>query len=183
MKHAAEREALLISGTVGAGKTTAADAVGGQLRAHGVPNAVIDLDWLRAAWPSPPRDRFNLAIELTNLAAVAANFLNGGAHRLVLAGVLEDPAVRPRYRQAVGVPLHVARLRVGLPLARQRLHRRHAGPTADLGWHLHRAGELHDILEAAAAEDFIVDTDELNIEETAAALIVGAGWDTTASFR
>ena len=47
MTETAQREALLISGTVGR-QTTAADAVGARLRAHDVPHGVIDLDWLRA---------------------------------------------------------------------------------------------------------------------------------------
>lgn len=169
-------EALLISGTVGAGKTTAAEAVGDLLRAEGVPHAVIDLDELRRGWPSPPDDRFNLSIELANLAAVAANYLRAGAHRLVLAGVLEAAAARHRYKDAVAIPLHVARLRVDLSLARRRLRRRHAGHAAALEWHLHRVQELHTILEVAGADDFVIDTDVLTVEQIARALLVGAGW-------
>lgn len=178
MKTLIGPEALLISGTVGAGKTTAAEAVGDRLRARGVPHAVIDLDWLRTGWPSPPGDRFNVSIEIANLAAVAANYLRAGARRLVLAGVLEDPALRDRYRDAVGVPLHVARLRLDVAVARQRLRYRHADHRATLDWHLHRAGELHDILQVARAEDFVIDTDGLTVEQTAEALSAGAGWDT-----
>ena len=36
-----------------------AEMVGGVLTEAGVPNAVIDLDWLRRSWPSPSGDRFN----------------------------------------------------------------------------------------------------------------------------
>jgi len=51
--------ALLINGTVGAGMTSVAERVGDLLTEAGVPNAVIDLDWLRRSWPSPTGDRFN----------------------------------------------------------------------------------------------------------------------------
>ena len=172
-------EALLISGTVGAGKTTAADAVGDWLRAHGIPHAVVDLDWLRASWPTAPADPFGLSIELRNLTMVAANYLLDGAHRLVLAGVLEDPAMRDRYRHAVDVSLQVARLRIDLSLVQRRLRNRHAGQQTALDWHLDRSEELHLILESVALEDFVVDVDELSIEQTAAALVRGAGWETT----
>lgn len=42
--------ALLLTGTVGAGKTTVAAAVVDLLREHGVPNATVDLDERRWAW-------------------------------------------------------------------------------------------------------------------------------------
>ena len=45
--------AMLINGTVGAGKTSVAEMVGDLLTEAGMPNAVIDLDWLRRSWPSP----------------------------------------------------------------------------------------------------------------------------------
>lgn len=173
--------ALLISGTVGAGKTTAAEAVGDWLRAQAIPHAVIDLDGLRNSWPSPPGDRFNVSIELANLAAVAANFLGAGARRLVLAGVLEEPAMRRRYSEAVGLPLCVARLRIDVSLVHQRLIRRHADDPAALGWHLHRSGELHDVLQSAGGEDYIIDTDRLTVEQTAAALISAVGWNAYSS--
>lgn len=47
-----EPRALLINGTVGVGKTSVAEGVGGLLTDAGVPNAVIDLDWLRQSWPA-----------------------------------------------------------------------------------------------------------------------------------
>jgi len=62
--------ALFINGTVGAGKTTTAHEIGTLLQDRGTPYAIIDLDSLRNAWPSPPDDRFNLEPELQNLAAI-----------------------------------------------------------------------------------------------------------------
>ena len=62
--------ALLISGTVGAGKTTVADAVGDLLSARPIPNAVLDLDWLSRSWPCPPGDPFNVSMRLRNVRVV-----------------------------------------------------------------------------------------------------------------
>lgn len=169
-------EALLITGTVGAGKTTTAEAVGDLLRERGVPHAVVDLDWLRRAWPSPADDPFNSALEIANLTAVTATYLRAGASRLVLAGVLEDAAGKERYREAVGVPLHVVRLRVDLPLVRRRLQARHAHEQAVREWHLHRSGELHDVLEAAGVEDAVLETSALSPQQVAEALLARVGW-------
>src|SRR5688500_5736343 len=88
--------ALFINGTVGAGKTTTANEIAMLLQHRGIPYAIIDLDSLRNAWPSPPDDRFNLELELQNLAAVVTNFRNAGAEIFILAGVLEIVAVRSR---------------------------------------------------------------------------------------
>ena len=46
---APEVRALFLNGTVGAGKTTTADAIGSLLQESATPHAIIDLDWLRHA--------------------------------------------------------------------------------------------------------------------------------------
>ena len=169
--------ALLITGTVGAGKTSVAEMVGDLLSEAGVPNAVIDLDWLRRCWPSPAGARFNRAMELRNLRPLARNYLDAGAVRIVLAGVIETQIERERHLDALGIPLTVCRLLVDLPVVRERLARRHEGEGAALQWHLDRSGELDSILEAAGIEDFTVDASDLSIALAAAQVIRAAGWD------
>lgn len=178
--------AVLITGTVGAGKTTVAQMVGDLLSDAGAPNAVIDLDWLRRSWPSPAGDRFNNELELRNLRPVARNYLDAGARRLVLAGVVETRAGRDRYQDALGVPLWVCRLRVDLAVVRARLGRRHQGEDAALGWHLDRSGELEAIPQGAGVEDVVVDATSGSIVEDAgagsirgiaAAVIEAIGWN------
>ncbi|MGW1345730.1 hypothetical protein ACWCOV_32090 [Kribbella sp. NPDC002412] len=93
--------ALLITGTVGAGKTSVAAAVGSILAEARIPHAVIDLDALSQSWPPPPGDPFNLAMELRNLDSLARNYLSAGACRLVVSGVVETTAARARYRAAL----------------------------------------------------------------------------------
>jgi adenylylsulfate kinase len=132
--------ALLITGTVGAGKTLVAEMVGDLLTETGVPNAVIDLDWLRRSRPSPSGDRFNVAMALRNLRSVARNYQDAGAVRIVLAGVIETRDGRERHEDALGVPLSVCRLRVDLPLVRARLARRHEAEGAVLQGYLARSG-------------------------------------------
>lgn len=152
-----EPSALLLTGTVGSGKTTTAHALGALLVAADVPHAVVDLDALRYAWPSPPDDPFHERLELANLRDVARNHLAAGARRLVLAGVLEDPAHRALHAGAVGVPLTVCRLRLALPVVAERLRARHAGDPEGLDWHLRRSGELDAVLTAAGIGDVVVD--------------------------
>ncbi len=100
-------QALLINGTVGVGKTTVAEAVGDLLADAGLPHAVLDLDWLRRSWPAPSGDRFNFEMLLRNLQSIAGNYLEAGATRLVLAGVVEHRNERKWLADAVGVGLTV----------------------------------------------------------------------------
>ena len=134
--------ALLITGTVGAGRTSVAEVVGDRLAEAEISNAVIDLDWLRRTWPSPPGDPFNVAMTVRNLRSVAGNYLGSGTERLVLAGVVETAAQRERFREALNVPMVVCRLLVELPVIHARLACRHTKEETALRWHLSRAGEL-----------------------------------------
>ncbi|MBA3524574.1 MAG: zeta toxin family protein [Geodermatophilaceae bacterium] len=151
MSAADAPHAVLLTGTVGAGKTTVAAAVGDLLMAAGVPNAVVDLDELRRSWPCPPGDPFNLDLELRNLGPVAANYLDAGARRLVLAGVVETRVHVERYRDVLGIGLTVCRLRVDPAVVQQRLVRRHGGDGPALRWHAKRAVELEDVLDSVQA--------------------------------
>ncbi|WP_346130810.1 AAA family ATPase [Lentzea roselyniae] len=152
-------KALLITGPVGVGKTTVAEAVGARLVQAGVPHAVIDLDWLRHCRPSPADDPFHLELELRNLSAVARNYVDAGVQRLVLAGVLESRADRARYAEAIGAKLTVCRLKADLTVIRKRLVSRHQHDS-DLGWHVNRAAELEKLFASAWVEDFVVAADQ-----------------------
>lgn len=148
---------LLITGTVGAGKTTTAYAIGDLLRERGLAHAVIDLDELHRLWPAPAGDGFNQQVELANLAAVAANYRNAGAERLVLAGVvLHD---RARYERALGEPVVLCRLRPPLDRVDARLIARHE-PGEERDWHVARAPELDVLLDDADTADLAIDVDD-----------------------
>jgi adenylylsulfate kinase len=168
--------ALLITGTVGAGKTSVASAAGSILAEAGIPHAVIDLDALSQTWPAPADDPFNLAIELQNLACIARNYLSAGTIRLVLAGVVETTSERARYREAVGVELCVCRLRADLAELHRRLRIRHAGADAQMQWHLDRAGQLDQILDRSKVDDFEIISDGRTPTDVATAVLARAGW-------
>jgi adenylylsulfate kinase len=167
---------LLITGTVGVGKTTVAETVGHLLAERGAPHAVIDLDQLSRCWPPPPGDRFNLAVELRNLESVAANYRAAGAGRLILAGVVEHRVDLHRYRRALHADLTVIRLRADPNVLQQRLCIRHRHDPAGLAWHLSRAPELDAILDEAQTADAEIDIGDHPITTVAANVIKAACW-------
>lgn len=168
-------KALILTGTVGSGKTTTAYAIGGLLRQDGVPHAVIDLDELRRGWPAPADDPFGSRVELANLAAVAANYVAAGARRLVLAGVVEGEGARERYAGALGMPVTIIRLKVASALLDERLLARH-DPGDSRDWHLRRSGELEGILDREAVADATIRVHDDPAELVAERVLEATGW-------
>lgn len=170
-------DTVLLSGTVGAGKTTAAHALSelerSQVRAH----AVVDLDQVRLLYPAPAGDPFSHEVELANLRDLARNYRAAGAQRLVLAGVVEDPAELPRYVDALGGKrLLLCRLTVDPEVVRERLRRRHRDEPDALVWHLARTVELTRVLDEAPFEDVRIDTTDRTPDAVARDVQRAARW-------
>lgn len=166
---------LIVTGTVGVGKTTVAGAVSERLEALAVPHAFVDMDALRWCFPRPSDDRFHTRLGLRNLRAVWRNCRAAGATRLVTADVIETPADLAGYEQAVpGAEIVVARLVARPATIARRLHGRDTG--SGLAWHLARAVELAEILERNGVGHLVVDTDEASPEELAGEILRRAGW-------
>jgi broad-specificity NMP kinase len=176
MLEAGATATLLITGTVGSGKTTVADHIGELLIKRGVPHAIVDLDQLRRSWPSAAGDRFNSALALQNLSCVATNYWSAGARRLVLAGVIEQRSEVLDHEAAVGCAVTVVRLRAQDGVIAERLRARHREDPEGLAWHLDRAPELDAILEQAAVADAEVDTTGRKPVELASDVLTAAGW-------
>lgn len=164
---------LLLTGTVGAGKTTVAWEINDVLAEREVGNAAIDLDALVAQWP--PSSKWNNDLLFECLAALWPIYVAHGSTHLVLARVLEDPIDLERYREAVpGADITVCRLVADESTRVARLvGRMPPGPARD--WHLDRTVELHDILEQAAFEDFVV-TNDRPVRDVALEVLTAAGW-------
>ncbi len=167
--HVPPARAVLLTGTVGVGKTTTLDHLGALWRGLGVPHALVDLDALRRTWPPPTRDPFQVGLALANLASLRANDTERASRQVGLAGVVEDVAERARLQAAVGVPMIVVRLSASRGEVRRRLLRRHRDPDEQesLRWYLRRAVELDAVLDRAGAHDLVVDVDDLSPRQVA----------------
>ena len=84
---------LLITGTVGSGKTSVLLEIGEALGRDGRPYAIVDLDWLAWLRPSAQSGATVQGVLIENLAHVAGTFRAAGVERLALAR-----AVRRRRR-------------------------------------------------------------------------------------
>jgi adenylylsulfate kinase len=132
-------EGVLLTGVYGSGKSSVAAEIAYLLERHGEPYALLDLDYL--SWAGPDTGDRTAEIELLgqNLAAVTANYRRAGIELFVLAYFLRSPAEVGAIRQALGLPLKVARLTVPLAVIEQRL-------ASDV-----TSGRRDDLREAAAS--------------------------------
>lgn len=167
---------LVVTGTVGVGKTTIAAEIGDVLRERGVPHAVVDGDWLTNCWPGDERERFNHAVLFDNLRAMWPVFARFGATRLIVANVMESRDDAARYEDAVpGGVVRVCRLTASAVVVADRIRARNHGWALD--WHLARAPELHGILERARPEDAIVDNGGgRSLRDVAIDVLHAVGW-------
>jgi hypothetical protein len=170
---------LLITGTVGVGKSTVAAEISDVLADLRVPNAAVDLDAL--VWQWPPTSEWNSDLMFENLASLWPNYRAHGATRLILAHVLEDPAELGRYCAAVpGADITVCRLVAPEAVRISRLlGRMPPGPSRD--WHLNRTVELESSLSRLACEEFTVKNGDRSVHDVAFEVLVRAGWVTAES--
>lgn len=166
---------MLITGPVGAGKTTVASIVSELLEGAKIAHAFVDIDSLRWSYPSPAHDRFRVELAMKNLAAIWPNFRAAGAIRLVLADVLESREDLVQYTRAVpGADIFVVRLQASLDTLQSRLKQRELG--AYLDWHLQRASVLSVQMDRDKVEDILLDTDGKSVNTIASEILVRSNW-------
>lgn len=164
---------LLVTGTLGVGKTSVASEISEVLSIREVPHAFVDIDALTCSWP--PQGRFNEDLAFRNLASVWANFRAAGAERLVVARVVESRGDLRRYQAAVpGAHMIMCRLVASQETREARLRAREVG--TGLEWHLKRTVELESLLREAALEDFRVENDGRPLRAVALEVLERAGW-------
>ncbi len=114
-------EGVLITGVYGSGKSSVAAEIACLLEHRRQPYALLDLDFL--GWGVNYRDdgSAGFGLMMRNLAAVVPNYREAGISVFVLAYFVPDRDALRGIREAVAVPLRVARLSLPLPDIEQRL--------------------------------------------------------------
>ena len=171
----ASAHVVVISGTVGSGKTTIATRLHDTLAQRGYRVGVIDVDFLAEVEPRTPEDPYNSYFGIRNLAAVWPNYKAFGVEYMVLARVVEEADERAKYDAAFGVPVKIVRLEVPRDIRIARLHERETEPQW-LAWHLNRTDELANTMRERELEDFVVNNGERSPDETVAEIIELLGW-------
>ncbi len=138
---------LLISGPIGAGKTTVATEAARLVAAAGIGVAEVDLDALTGVLPRPADDRFNN----------------------------ESRAALDGFRGAVpGAEITLVGLRARQETLLERVSGREVGTARQ--WHLDRVLELSRQMDEATTDDFVVWTDGRDVVDIAREVLRLAHW-------
>jgi adenylylsulfate kinase len=167
--------AILLTGTMGSGKTVVTIAIGELLQARGQAYALVDLDWLGWVDPAPSSRLTQRAVLAENLRLIWPTFRDAGVERLVLARYVEDRPQLDEFRAALpGVELAIVRLVAPADVIERRLRVRDTG--AQLAEHLAETAEFAARAEANALEDAVVDNGERPLGDVVADVLKAAGW-------
>ena len=168
---------IVISGSMGAGKTTVMAEASDLLAANGVVHAAIDADTLGMVHVPGTS---STDVIYRNLEAVWRNFAAAGVNRLLLAEAVERRGEIERIRTAVsGADITVCRLTASIETMRRRVMLREPGILQ--ARFLARMAELNARLDDAHVEDFSLENDGRSVTEVAGELLARAGWLTQVS--
>ena len=116
-----QAEGVLLTGVYGSGKSSVGEEIAYLLEQRGTRYALLDLDFLGWANTGADDRAASLRMMLENLTAVMANYRRAGIRLFVLAYFVRSADELQALRDALGLPLRVARLVVALPDIEQRL--------------------------------------------------------------
>ena len=165
---------LVIAGPAGVGKTSTANEVSQQLRAAGVPHAVVDTDALDDVYPVPAEQ---WRITERNLAAVWRTYSELAIHRLILTVVYmhRDSELAWIRRATTADRLTLVELTASEATLMERVRGRELGSGLDDQRRrtLRQAGEI----EAERSPDvLLIETDGRSVVSTAERIVGLLDW-------
>jgi hypothetical protein len=172
-------ELLIITGSMGAGKSAILAEAGDILASRHIAYAAIDVDDLGLA--RLPSATSSDGVMYANLRSVCSNYAGLGVRRFLMARALEDRAQLELCRQAVpAAHTVVCRLSASVEAMEQRLKMRESGMLRRE--FIARVAKLNLILDRAQLEDFIVVNENRSLTDVALEVLVRAEWISLAPF-
>jgi hypothetical protein len=164
---------LIITGTMGAGKTTVLGEASNILALRGIAHAAIDLDALGLA--HIPSAGGSDGVMYRNLKSVCENYTSLVVKRLLLARAMEHRSELELCRAAVSATnTLVCRLTASIETMEQRVKMRESGVSQ--GKYVARVAKLNVILDRARLEDFTISNENRSLSEVAYEMLLKAGW-------
>ena len=163
---------LILSGSMGAGKTSVMGEASDVLVSRQINHAAIDLDIV--ATPLLP-EPLSHHVYLKNVTALFNNCRSAGIDRLLVAAAIENATQLEELRVASrAAEIIVCRLTAAHQTMAARLRTRDPGVRREE--FVERSRMLDAILTAAGVEDFSIDNDGRDVTAVATELLQRAGW-------
>jgi hypothetical protein len=164
---------LIITGSMGAGKSAVLAEASDILRLRYIPHAAIDLDALGLA--HLPSSASNDDVMYRNLQCVCKNYSSLGVRRFLVARAMEDRIELELCRGVVSATKTiVCRLAASVETMQQRVKTRESGVLQRE--YVARVAELNVTLDRARLEHFAVASEDRSLTEVAHELLQKAGW-------
>jgi hypothetical protein len=163
---------IILSGSMGCGKTTVLGEASDVLSTHHIAHACVDLDAIGTVLIPE-----HMAADLVqrNLAGIYANFVSAGVRHLLLADAVETRRGLDALRRAMPeAEIVVCRLTAALATMEGRLRVREPG--MNQARFVARARELQQALDRAQLEDFTVVNDDRSVTDVAQEVLQRSGW-------
>jgi hypothetical protein len=173
MNGAVTQSLLIITGTMGAGKTSVLGEASDILTQRDIAHAAIDLDALGLAYLPPAAGNDELMYR--NLRSVCQNYASAGARRFLVARAMEDRGEVELCRCAASATTTVVcRLTASIQTMQQRVKMRESGIQQQE--YVARVADLNVILDRACLEDFSVANQNRSLTQVAHEMLVKVGW-------
>jgi len=164
---------LIITGTMGAGKTAVLGEASDILAQRQIAHAAIDLDALGVA--HLPSAAFSDGVMYDNLRSICRNYTALGVQRFLLARAIEDDAQLRLCRDIIpAANTVVCRLTASIETMERRVQMRDSGISGRE--YVARVTKLNVVLDRAQLEDFAVTNEDRSLTEVALEMLVRAGW-------
>jgi hypothetical protein len=164
---------LIITGTMGAGKTATMAEASDILVQRQIVHAAIDLDALGLAYLSSEAP--STGVMYDNLQSICKNYAALGVQRFLVARAIEDGAELELCRNITpAANTVVCRLTASIETMKRRVKRRDSGILQRE--YVARVARLNDILDQAGLEDFAVTNENRSLTDVALELLIKAGW-------
>ena len=171
---------LIITGTMGAGKTSVLGEASDILALKGTIHAAIDLDSLGLALL--PSAASTEGAMYRNLQSVCENYSSLGVRRLLLARAIEDGAELELCKGIVSASnTVVCRLTASIEVMEQRIRLRESGVSQQN--YIARVAKLNTIIDRANLENFTITNENRPLNEVALEILLKAGWISTNGTR
>ncbi len=164
---------LIITGSMGAGKTSVLAEASDILALRRIAHAAIDLDALSLA--HLPTAAATDAVMYRNLESVCENYAAQGVTRALVARAMETREELELCRTVVSAAkTTICRLTASIATMQQRVRMRESGVLQ--AQYVDRVAILDEILDRAQLEDFTVINEGRSINHVAQERLIKAGW-------
>ena len=164
---------LIITGTMGAGKTAVLGEASDILAQRQIVHAAIDLDALGLA--HLPTAASSDSVMYDNLRSICRNYAALGVRRFLVARAIENSAQLKHCRDIIPAANEaVCRLTASIEAMKRRVQMRDLGILRQE--YAERVAKLSAILDSARLEDFAVPNENRLLTDVALEMLVRAGW-------